>query len=152
MAAGIMPKMGDAMTEGKVLRWMKHPGDTVAAGEAIAEIETDKVNVELPAEESGTLTEILAAEGATIPVGSAIAVILRPGEERAGAGAPSATERHSASGAPVPVPSTAKPPEPRAAPTPERIPPEERLKAAPLARRLGRGGGGGAGGVAGAGA
>src|SRR3990172_2409638 len=85
MAEVIMPKMGDAMTEGKVLRWMKHPGDLVAAGEAIAEIETDKVNVELPAEESGTLTEILAAEGATIPVGSAIAVILRPGEERAGA-------------------------------------------------------------------
>src|SRR3972149_5541802 len=85
MAEVIMPKMGDAMTEGKVLRWMKHPGDTVAAGEAIAEIETDKVNVELPAEESGTLTEILAAEGATVPVGGAIAVILKPGEERAGA-------------------------------------------------------------------
>src|SRR3972149_3784444 len=64
MAEVIMPKMGDAMTEGKVLRWMKHPGDTVAAGEAIAEIETDKVNVELPAEESGTLTEILAGAGA----------------------------------------------------------------------------------------
>src|SRR3989304_3015404 len=86
MAEVIMPKMGDAMTEGKVLRWMKHPGDTVAAGEAIAETETDKVNVELPAEESGTLTEILAAEGATVPVGGAIAVILKPGGERAGAG------------------------------------------------------------------
>ena len=138
MAEVIMPKMGDAMTEGKVLRWMKHPGDTVAAGEAIAEIETDKVNVELPAEESGTLTEILAAEGATVPVGGAIAVILKPGEERAGAGTPSATERHSASGAPAPAPSTAKPPEPGAAPTPERIPPEERIKASPLARRLAR--------------
>lgn len=39
----IMPKMGDAMTEGKVIRWMKQPGDPVAQGEAIAEIETDKV-------------------------------------------------------------------------------------------------------------
>ena len=40
-----MPKMGDAMTEGKVLRWMKRPGDRVEVGEALAEIETDKVNV-----------------------------------------------------------------------------------------------------------
>src|SRR3989337_1110875 len=101
MAEVIMPKMGDAMTEGKVLRWMKHPGDTVAAGEALAEIVTR-------------------------------------GEEGAGAGPPSATERHSASGAPAPAPSTAKPPEPGAAPTPERIPPEERIKASPLARRLAR--------------
>src|SRR3990170_4888137 len=104
MAEVIMPKMGDAMTEGKVLRWMKHPGDMVVAGEAIAEIETDKVNVELPAEESGTLTEILAAEGAIIPVGSAIAVILKPGEEKAtGSRPPSVTERRSASGAPAPA-------------------------------------------------
>src|SRR3990170_3353092 len=102
MAEVIMPKMGDAMTEGKVLRWMKHPGDTVAAGEAIAEIETDKVNVELPAEESGTLTEILAAEGATVPVGGAIAVILRPGEERAGAGAPPSLGRRGPPARPRP--------------------------------------------------
>src|SRR3990172_4698381 len=139
MAEVIMPKMGDAMTEGKVLRWMKHPGDTVAAGEAIAEIETDKVNVELPAEESGTLTEILAAEGATVPVGGAIAVILRRGKEGGGGGPPSARERGAPPRAPAPAVTPGPTPTSGAAPTPERIPPEERIKASPLARRLARG-------------
>ncbi len=135
MVEVIMPKMGDAMTEGKVLRWMKHPGDTVAAGEAIAEIETDKVNVELPADEAGVLAQILVSEGQAVPVGQPIAVIAKPGEP-VGAGTPSVPERHVPSGAPAPTPSPVQSTAPAAAP--ERVPPEERIKASPLARRLAR--------------
>ena len=55
MAEIIMPKMGDAMTEGKVVRWYKKPGDAVKKGEPVLEIETDKVNLDLEAEHDGTL-------------------------------------------------------------------------------------------------
>ncbi|MDI6771116.1 MAG: dihydrolipoamide acetyltransferase family protein [bacterium] len=77
----IMPKMGDAMTEGKVIRWMKQPGDPVAQGEAIAEIETDKVNVSLEAEWAGVLTEVLVPAGEVAAVGAPIALLARPGEQ-----------------------------------------------------------------------
>ena len=50
MSEVIMPKAGDAMTEGKVVRWYKQPGDAVKKGEPVAEIETDKVNLDLEAE------------------------------------------------------------------------------------------------------
>src|SRR5256712_12515765 len=76
-----MPKMGDAMTEGKVLNWKKRPGDPIAKGEAIAEIETDKVNVDIEAEEGGVLLEILVDEGKSAPVGASIAVIGAPGQK-----------------------------------------------------------------------
>jgi len=128
-----MPKMGDAMTEGKILRWMKRPGDAVAVGEPIAEIETDKVNVELPAEEAGTLLEVLAQEGQSVPVGHPIAVIGRPGEQPGTATAP-------ARAAPGAEPAASRPATPAEAPTPApaRVPAEERIKASPLARRLAR--------------
>src|SRR6266851_3655928 len=64
MAEIIMPKMGDAMTEGKVIRWYKKAGDPVKKGEPLLEIETDKVNLDLEAEEDGTLSELAAQEGA----------------------------------------------------------------------------------------
>ena len=57
MAEIIMPKMGDAMTEGKVVRWYKQPGDVVKKGEPLLEIETDKVNLDLEAEADGPLGE-----------------------------------------------------------------------------------------------
>lgn len=77
----IMPKMGDAMEEGTILQWLKSEGDTVEEGDAIVEIETDKVSMELEAEDSGTLAQIIAAEGADVPVGDAIAFIQGEGEE-----------------------------------------------------------------------
>lgn len=70
-----MPKMGDAMTEGRVVRWYKQEGDEVAKGEAVLEIETDKVNLDLEAEESGTLTRIAVEEGAMADVGTTLAII-----------------------------------------------------------------------------
>src|SRR5947209_16431955 len=70
----VMPKMGYDMTEGKLLRWIKHEGDTIDKGEAIAEIETDKVNIEVEAFDSGVLQRVLVQEGDTVPVGERIAI------------------------------------------------------------------------------
>jgi pyruvate dehydrogenase E2 component (dihydrolipoamide acetyltransferase) len=81
MAEIIMPKMGDAMTEGKVVKWYKQPGERVKKGEAVAEIETDKVNLDLEAEAEGTLGEHAAKEGDMVPVGGVLAKILGPGEK-----------------------------------------------------------------------
>ncbi len=77
----IMPKMGDAMEEGTLVKWLKSEGDEVSEGDAIAEIETDKVTLELEAEDSGTLAQLIADEGQDIPVGEAIAFIAGEGEE-----------------------------------------------------------------------
>ena len=76
-----MPKMGDAMEEGTLVKWLKSEGDEVSVGDAIAEIETDKVTMELEAENSGTLAQLIADEGQDIPVGEAIAFIQGEGEE-----------------------------------------------------------------------
>jgi pyruvate dehydrogenase E2 component (dihydrolipoamide acetyltransferase) len=81
MAEIIMPKMGDAMTEGKVVRWYKQPGDAVKKGEAVAEIETDKVNLDLEAEADGTLGAHKANEGDMVPVGGVLALIRGEGEK-----------------------------------------------------------------------
>src|SRR5215218_1456520 len=76
-----MPKMGDAMEEGTLLKWLKSEGEEVSEGDAIAEIETDKVTMELEAEDEGTLAQLIADEGQDIPVGEAIAFIQVEGEE-----------------------------------------------------------------------
>jgi pyruvate dehydrogenase E2 component (dihydrolipoamide acetyltransferase) len=81
MAEIIMPKAGDAMTEGKVVQWYKQPGDAVKKGEPVAEIETDKVNLDLEAEADGTLGAHAASEGDMVPVGNVLARILAEGEK-----------------------------------------------------------------------
>lgn len=70
----VMPKLGDTMEEGKILNWLKHEGDAVAKGEALAEIETEKVNIEVEAFTPGVLRKILVPAGATVPVGAPIAL------------------------------------------------------------------------------
>ncbi|HEV8660757.1 MAG TPA: dihydrolipoamide acetyltransferase family protein [Thermoanaerobaculia bacterium] len=75
----IMPKMGDAMTEGKVVRWYKKAGEAVKKGEPLLEIETDKVNLDLEAEADGTLGNLEAQEGQMVPVGGVLAQILGGG-------------------------------------------------------------------------
>jgi len=67
--------MGDTMEEGKILRWIKKEGDPVKKGEMLAEVETDKVNIEIEAFASGTLRKILVSEGNSAPIGAAIALI-----------------------------------------------------------------------------
>src|SRR5919205_1429477 len=76
-----MPKMGDAMEEGTLIKWLKSEGEEVSEGDPIAEIETDKVTMELEAEDAGTLAQLIASEGQDVPVGEAIAFIQGEGEE-----------------------------------------------------------------------
>ena len=85
MPTVIMPKMGDAMEEGTLLRWLKQVGDEINVGDPLAEIETDKVSLEIEAQEAGVLSKLYVEEGATVPIGSAIAAI---GEESADVAAP----------------------------------------------------------------
>src|SRR6516164_8051845 len=75
-----MPKMGDTMEEGKILRWIKQEGDQVVKGESLAEVETDKVNIEIEAFASGVLRKILVPEGESVPIGAGIALIGAPDE------------------------------------------------------------------------
>jgi pyruvate dehydrogenase E2 component (dihydrolipoamide acetyltransferase) len=74
-----MPRLSDSMEEGTIVRWLKDAGEAVAAGDALVEIETDKATMEYEAEANGTL-EILAAEGATVALGEAIARLLPDGD------------------------------------------------------------------------
>jgi pyruvate dehydrogenase E2 component (dihydrolipoamide acetyltransferase) len=75
MAEIVMPRLSDSMEEGTILTWMKKVGDEIAVGEEIVEIETDKANMAYESDVAGTLTEILAEEGATLAIGSPIAVV-----------------------------------------------------------------------------
>jgi pyruvate dehydrogenase E2 component (dihydrolipoamide acetyltransferase) len=66
----VMPRLSDSMEEGTVLGWMKSVGDEVSVGDELVEIETDKANMVYEADAAGTLIEIVADEGATLPMGS----------------------------------------------------------------------------------
>ena len=84
----MVPTLGESVSEATVSTWFKQVGDTVQQDEMLCELETDKVSVEVPAPASGTLTEILAAEGATVAAGGKLAVM---GGASASAAAPAAT-------------------------------------------------------------
>ena len=73
MADLLLPQLGETVTEGTITRWARRPGDRVASGDILYEVSTDKVDSEVPAEFDGVLTEIVAAEGATVAVGTVIA-------------------------------------------------------------------------------
>lgn len=141
MAEIIMPKMGDAMTEGRVVKWYKKVGDRVAAGEALLEIETDKVNLDLESEEGGVLESIDVEAGEMVPVGTALAVI--------GSGdGKSAAKKKPAKEEPAAAPTSTKPSEEKKAEkkkdsvherkTAEQAVPaaEGRPKSSPLARKI----------------
>jgi pyruvate dehydrogenase E2 component (dihydrolipoamide acetyltransferase) len=151
MSEIIMPKMGDAMTEGKVIRWYKKAGDAVKKGEPVLEIETDKVNLDLEAEADGIIEDVAVEEGSMAPVGAVLAMI---GTGAGGAKAkPKAKEEKSAEAKPAEKPKNEKP---EAAPAkeapaaakngpaaggavvqmPQRA--EGRVKSSPLARRIAR--------------
>jgi pyruvate dehydrogenase E2 component (dihydrolipoamide acetyltransferase) len=101
----IMPALEMAQETGKVLRWIKSPGDRVIKGEAIVEIETDKVTVEVEAPASGVLGDVTAGPGDVVPVGQGIARIFAAEEAGAGAAVPgSAPARETA----VPGPARAR--------------------------------------------
>src|SRR5919199_2391277 len=103
----LMPQMGESIAEGTVVRWIKKPGDKVERDEPLLEISTDKVDAEIPSPASGTLTEILVQEGATVAVNSVVARIAAEGEAAAPA-APRATP----AGESAPKPSGGQAPSP----------------------------------------
>jgi pyruvate dehydrogenase E2 component (dihydrolipoamide acetyltransferase) len=129
----IMPKMGDAMEEGTLIRWLKHEGDTVQEGEPIAEIATDKATVEIEAPVSGVLRGIRVAENTVVPVNTPLAYILQEGESLPADGDGKASAPPDAAAAPQPAP-TAVAAAPKPAPTPTDG--EERVLASPLARKI----------------
>ncbi|PNY85471.1 dihydrolipoyllysine-residue succinyltransferase [Staphylococcus agnetis] len=92
MAEVKVPELAESITEGTIAEWLKQVGNTVEKGEAILELETDKVNVEVVSEEAGTLQELLANEGDTVEVGQAIAVV---GEGGGNASSATPTEEKS---------------------------------------------------------
>ncbi|MEJ7901747.1 MAG: dihydrolipoamide acetyltransferase family protein [Thermomicrobiales bacterium] len=156
MGTVIMPKMGDAMEEGTLLKWLKAAGDEISEGDPIAEIETDKVTLEIEAQEDGFLTNVLIEEGTTAPIGTVIATI---GTEDEIGQAPAGAEATSTPASEEPAPESETPavqPSPSAeAPEPETATasprtgqpqsvqaqvveraPGERLRASPLVKRL----------------
>jgi len=128
----IMPKLSDAMTEGRVLQWLKKEGDRIQGGDVLASIETDKAEIELEAFGGGILRKILVGDEQMVPVGQLIAVIAEPDEDIAGllkrAVVPAAD-------APAPVKGEAKAMAPAAPPTP---PEAGWVPASPIARRMAR--------------
>jgi len=103
-----VPQMGESVTEATILRWLKKEGDTVAGGDPVAELETDKVNVEVPAETAGVIQSLAHAEGDTVAVGDVLAVV----GEAAGtvlAPAPAAAATAERNGEAVPAPSASAP-------------------------------------------
>jgi 2-oxoisovalerate dehydrogenase E2 component (dihydrolipoyl transacylase) len=71
----IMPSLGETVDEGKVVKWLKKVGDEIKEGDILCEVETDKTAAEIPSTVNGKLTEIIAQEGDSIPVGGKIATV-----------------------------------------------------------------------------
>ncbi|MGA0186186.1 MAG: biotin/lipoyl-containing protein, partial [Ilumatobacteraceae bacterium] len=124
MADITLPQLGETVTEGTITRWFKKVGDTVSADEPLFEVSTDKVDTEVPSPVAGTLTEIRASEGDTVPVGTVIAVVGAAGAAPAPAPAQPAPAPVAAP-APAPAPAAPAPvaaPAPAPAPTPAPAP------------------------------
>jgi pyruvate dehydrogenase E2 component (dihydrolipoamide acetyltransferase) len=135
----LMPALSPTMEEGKLAKWLKAEGDTIAAGDIIAEIETDKATMEVEAVDEGTLGKIMVAEGTDgVKVNAVIAVLLEEGEDAAAIGAAPA-----AAPAPAATPAAAaQAPAAAAAPAAPAAPAAasgERVFASPLARRIAAG-------------
>ncbi|MGH3038714.1 MAG: dihydrolipoamide acetyltransferase family protein [Gaiellaceae bacterium] len=141
-----LPRLGQGMEAGTIVRWLKAEGDTVEKGEPLYELDTEKVTQEVEADASGTLLKILAGEGEEIEVGKAIAVIGEEGEEVTEEApepkdedAPEPKDEDAAE--PVEAPSAEPEAEPEAEAEPTPVARSEdggRVKASPLARRIAR--------------
>jgi pyruvate dehydrogenase E2 component (dihydrolipoamide acetyltransferase) len=100
-----MPQLGETVTEGTIIRWLKQPGEAVAVDEPLFEVSTDKVDSEVPSSVGGYLEKILVEEGATVDVGTKLAVI---SAEKPAEGAAPAAEAPAAE-APAEAPAPGKP-------------------------------------------
>jgi pyruvate dehydrogenase E2 component (dihydrolipoamide acetyltransferase) len=139
MAEIVMPRLSDSMEEGTILTWMKQVGDEIAVGEEIVEIETDKANMAYESDVAGTLTEILAEEGATLPIGTPIARVGGDGEG-SGPSAAGPVEGEAPAGEDVASFSEPPPRHPQVGAESSEAPAAsangERVKASPVARRI----------------
>ncbi|MCH4894143.1 pyruvate dehydrogenase complex dihydrolipoamide acetyltransferase [Sphingomonas sp. SFZ2018-12] len=131
-----MPALSPTMEEGTLARWLVKEGDTVSAGDLMAEIETDKATMEFEAVDEGTITQILVAEGTDgVKVGTVIALLAGEGEDAA---APAAKLAPAPAASPAPAPAAeaqASAPAPAPAPSAPAAA-GDRVKASPLARRI----------------
>jgi pyruvate dehydrogenase E2 component (dihydrolipoamide acetyltransferase) len=146
----VMPRLSDSMEEGTILRWLKSVGDEVALGEELVEIETDKANMVFEADAGGTLVEIVADEGDTLPIGEVIARVGEAGEAGEAASEDGASEtadsrqqtaevEQAADTSPQAEERVAAEPESTAQPEPTAAPEGDgRVKASPLAKRIAR--------------
>jgi pyruvate dehydrogenase E2 component (dihydrolipoamide acetyltransferase) len=152
----VLAKLSPTMEEGTIVKWTKNEGDPVKVGDVLAEIETDKANMEMEALGAGVLRKVLVPAGGKAPVGSLIGVIANPDEDisamvasagPAAAAPPPAPAPAPAAQAPPPpapqaaAPPAAPPPPAPAAPPPVAAPPAAegdggRVKASPLARSM----------------
>jgi len=76
-----MPKLSEAMESGKIIKWLKKEGDRIQGGDILAEIETDKADVEMEAFGAGVLRKILVPAGDTVPIGALIGVVADPADD-----------------------------------------------------------------------
>ena len=142
----IMPRMSDTMEEGKILKWLKKVGDRIEVGDIIAEVETDKADMEMEALDDGFLTEIRAQEGESVPVGSVIALLGEEAEVGVASTPPARTARSSASTPPAGRRADAKASPPAAKKVrkireaaPKKPPvrkKDERILASPIVRKI----------------
>lgn len=143
----VLAKLSPTMEEGTIVKWTKQEGDAVKVGDVLAEIETDKANMEMEALGAGILRKVLVPAGGKAPVGALIGVIADAGEDIAGllaeASAPAPASPAPAAAAPAPLPPVAATPAPApAAPPPApaaaapAAAPGGRVKASPLARAI----------------
>ena len=151
----LMPALSPTMTEGKLAKWSKKEGDTIKAGDVVAEIETDKATMEVEAVDEGKLGKILIPEGTeNVAVNTPIALILNEGEDASALTQPAAAPAPKPAAPPQPAPQpAAKPaqpaspaPQPPAASRPQAPAPAPsgdgvRVFASPLARRMAAEGG-----------
>jgi pyruvate dehydrogenase E2 component (dihydrolipoamide acetyltransferase) len=114
----VMPQMGVSVSEGTITKWLKQEGEQVEADEPLLEISTDKVDTEVPSPGSGVLTQILVQEGATVDVGTKLAVIGGDGASAPADASPPEPATAEAA-AEAEAPSSAESPAPTAPPTPE---------------------------------
>jgi len=126
-----VPTLGESVADATVARWIKTTGDAVKADEPVVELETDKVTLEVPAPASGTLGEILAAEGDTVEVGAGLAML----NEGAAPAATSAAKTEAPAAAPVEVPAETPAAAPAAA-MPADAAPSGDIMLSPAVRRL----------------
>src|SRR5579862_7650039 len=138
-----MEALSPTMEEGRLVKWVKPEGSTVANGDVLAEVETDKAIMELVARGDGVLRKQLLAEGASAPIGTVLGVIAAPSEDiSALVGNVPPVSAPTVSGPPVSAPAVSAPvppiaPAPAPTPTPTVVASEgERVRSSPLARRL----------------